>query len=376
MGREKYIKIAANILAWLGALFLLIVVVPRLLAFFAPFVVGLLLSFIGLPMVRFLEHHIKIRRKYGTMVIIIAVIALIALAVYGCGLALSVGIRSFMDYLPTLVENANAELDVAGAQLQNLLQKVPYLKNVDLQSLLEKLEQGITDYFTSPEQPVVSTISGFVSRIPDILVGVVTGFLATYYFIADHDRLKQMVKDHTSVAFHKRCQQMYEHILRAVGGYFQAQFKIMMVIYVILLAGLMLLRVKYAWLIGFGIAFLDMLPVFGTGTVLVPWAVIKLFSGNYKVALGMVLLYVITLVVHQLIQPKMVGDTVGMDTFTTIIFMYIGYKVSGVIGMILAIPLGMLLVYFYKDGGFDNIIWCFKELAGDFNRLRRIDRSK
>jgi sporulation integral membrane protein YtvI len=215
-----------------------------------------------------------------------------------------------------------------------------------------------------------------VSRIPDILVGVVTGFLATYYFIADHDRLKQMVKDHTSVAFHKRCQQMYEHILRAVGGYFQAQFKIMMVIYVILLAGLMLLRVKYAWLIGFGIAFLDMLPVFGTGTVLVPWAVIKLFSGNYKVALGMVLLYVITLVVHQLIQPKMVGDTVGMDTFTTIIFMYIGYKVSGVIGMILAIPLGMLLVYFYKDGGFDNIIWCFKELAGDFNRLRRIDRSK
>ena len=76
--------------------------------------------------------------------------------------------------------------------------------------------------------------------------------------------------------------------------------------------GLVILDVRYAWLIGFGIAFLDMLPVFGAGAVLWPWAAVKLFSGNYVVALGMMILYAVALTVHQLVQPKLVGDSVGI----------------------------------------------------------------
>lgn len=374
MGKEKYIKIAENIAVWLVGFLLLVFVLPKLMAFFAPFVVGFVLSLIGLPLVHFLEKNIKIRRKYGTVIIIVCVIALLVLACYGCGMALSIGLRSFMEYLPTLYENAIVELSLAGEHLQAFFQRIPYLKNLDLQNMVTKLGEAAGDYFTNPNQPVVTTIGDFVSRIPDILVGIIMGLLSTYYFIADHEKLKQMIKRHTSAALQNRCRQIYDHILKAVGGYFKAQLKIMMVIYVIVFAGLMILRVRYAWLIGFGIAFLDMLPVFGTGTILIPWAIIKIFSGNYTTAIGMVILYVVTLVVHQLIQPKMVGDTVGMNTFATIFFMYIGYKLAGVIGMIIAIPIGMILVFFYKDGGFDNIIWCFKELAKDFNNMRRIER--
>lgn len=374
MEKGKYIKIAANLAVWLAGFLMLIFVLPRFLSFFAPFVVGFILSLMGLPLVHFLEKNIKIRRKYSTMIIIVCVIALLVLGVYGCGLILSMGLRSFMDYLPTLYENASVELTRAGAQLQALLQRVPFLKNLDLQELAARVGEAAGEYFTSPDLPVVATIGDIVSHIPDTLVGAIMGFLSTYYFIADHDKLKQLLKKHTSVSFQNRCRQIYDHILKTVGGYFKAQLKIMVVIYGIVFAGLLLLKVRYAWLIGFGIAFLDMLPVFGTGTVLVPWAVVKIFSGNYSTAVGMLILYVVTLLVHQLIQPKMVGDTVGMNTFATLFFMYIGYKLSGVIGMIIAIPVGMLLVYFYKDGGFDTPIWCFKELAKDFNNMRRIER--
>lgn len=374
MGKEKYIKIAQNMAVWLAGLLVLVFLVPKLLKFFMPFVVGFLLSLIGLPFVRFLEKNIKIRRKYGTTIIIICVLALVVLACYGCFAILLVGLKSFMDYLPTLYENALVELSLAGEHLEAFLQRIPYLKNLDLQNMVTKLGEALSAYVTSPDQPVFSTISDFVMRIPDLLVSIIMGLLATYYFIADHDKIKQMLKDRTSPALQKRARQIYDHILKAVGGYFKAQLKIMMVIYVIVFVGLALLKVKYAWLIGFGIAFLDMLPVFGTGTVLIPWAIVKIFSGNYMAAVGMLILYVVTLVVHQLIQPKMVGDTVGMNTFATIIFMYIGYKLGGVLGMIIAIPLGMLLVFFYKDGWFDDIIWCFKELIGDFNKKRKIER--
>ena len=115
-----------------------------------------------------------------------------------------------------------------------------------------------------------------------------------------------------------------------------------------------------------------MLPVFGTGTVLCPWAVIKLFSGNYMMALGMVALYAICLVVHQILQPKLVGDSVGMDPFETLVFMYIGYRVSSVLGMIIAIPIGMILINLYKAGTFDTLVWCVKEVVNDFNEFRRV----
>ena len=140
------------------------------------------------------------------------------------------------------------------------------------------------------------------------------------------------------------------------------------VIYVILLIGLMILRVDFAWLIAFGIGFLDMLPVFGTGTVLCPWAVIKLFTGDYKMAAGMLLLYIVTLVVHQLVQPKLIGDTVGLDPFASLFFMYIGYRISSVVGMI--------LINLYEAGAFDTLVWCVREIVNDFNNFRKVDGEK
>lgn len=165
-------------------------------------------------------------------------------------------------------------------------------------------------------------------------------------------------------------------MLLAVGGYFKAQFKIMLVIYLVIMVGLMILRVNYAWLIGFGIAFLDMLPVFGTGTVLIPWAVVKIFSGNLPTAVGMLILYAVSLVVHQLIQPKLVGESVGLDPFTTLFFMFIGYKIKGVIGMIIAIPIGMILTTFYEAGAFDHQIWCIREVANDIREFCKIDTGQ
>ncbi len=160
---------------------------------------------------------------------------------------------------------------------------------------------------------------------------------------------------------------------RAVGGYFKAQFKIMGVVYVILVVGLLIMRVGYAPLVAFAVAFLDALPFFGTGTVLIPWAVIKVLSSDYEIAAGLVILYAVTQIVRQVIQPKIVGDSIGMDPLPTLIFMYIGYKVSSVLGMIIAVPVGMILINLYKAGIFDNQIRCVKELVADINKFRKFE---
>ena len=370
----KYLKIFCN-LAWaLTVLLAIVFLLPKLLVFFMPFVIGFILSLIANPLVRFLEKKLKIKRKYGTMLIIVFVIAAVVLLCYGVGMAVAVGLRGFIEYLPTMLANAGVEITAAIDRFQVMLRRIPVFQSLDMGRLGESITEALSSLMTGENSLPLTAISGFAKSLPALLVNSVMGFLATYFFIADREKLEKTVTAHLSDAFLDKTVQMYGHILKAVGGYFQAQFKIMGVIYVIITVGLMILRVKYAWLIGFGIAFLDMLPVFGTGTVLTPWAIVKFLSGNYGTAIGMLILYVIALLVHQLIQPKLIGQSVGLNTFATLFFMYVGYQYSGVLGMIIAIPVGMLLINFYKAGAFDSVIWCFQEIARDFNAFRRIQK--
>ena len=372
----KYLKIFCN-LAWaLVVLLLFLFVLPRVLVFFMPFVVGFILSLIANPMVRFLEKKIKINRKYGTMLIIVCVIAAVVLLGYGIFAGLAIGIRGFMDYLPTMSANAQTEIIAAIDSLENMMQKIPFLQNINVSELEKNVTNTLSGLVVGEDSITVTTLGGIAKSLPNMLVSSVMGLLATYFFIADRDKLAERISGHLPDSMTERTMQMYAHILKAVGGYFKAQFKIMGVIYVVITIGLILLRVKYAWLIGFGIAFLDMLPVFGTGTVLTPWAIVKFFSGNYGQAVGMLVLYVVSLLVHQLIQPKLIGESIGMNPFATLFFMYIGYQFYGVTGMIIPIPLGMLLINFYKAGAFDRVIWCFQEIARDFNEFRKISQTE
>ena len=99
----------------------------------------------------------------------------------------------------------------------------------------------------------------------------------------------------------------------------------MAVIWAILCVGLLFLEVSFAVLVAFLISFLDMLPFFGTGTALIPWAVFKLLSGDTKFAVGLIILYLVTQLVRRVIEPKMVGDSIGMDPLLTLIFMSVSY---------------------------------------------------
>lgn len=372
----KYLKILCNFAACILIFFVLVFLLPKALVFFMPFVIGFILSLIANPLVRFLEKKLKIKRKYGTFLTIVLVIALLVFACYGTCALLAAGIRGFMDYLPTMYENAGIEIAAALDQLQSLLRRIPAFTNLDMAELGVVLQDTLGSLFDDYKEPTFSAISGFATSIPDILVSVIMGLLATYFFIADRERILTACRRHIPVSIHEKSRLIYDHMLLAVGGYFKAQFKIMLVIYLVIMVGLMILRVNYAWLIGFGIAFLDMLPVFGTGTVLIPWAVVKIFSGNLPTAVGMLILYAVSLVVHQLIQPKLVGESVGLDPFTTLFFMFIGYKIKGVIGMIIAIPIGMILTTFYEAGAFDHQIWCIREVANDIREFCKIDTGQ
>lgn len=368
----KYLKIISNLVLFLVAVLIVVLIVPKVLRFFMPFVVGFVISLIVNPIVKFLDKKLRIKRKYGLLFLTAAVVGTVTFGCYVLGTMLVVETKDFIADIPAMYEATKQELGVATAQFQSLLSMLPGMQSFDFAQLEESVHSMVTD--TVDGLFTAETFSK-IGSLADVLVSTIMGILATYFFVVDRDKMIHSIKRHLPVGFYENVVKVYGEILRSIVGYFKAQFQIMGVIFIIVAIGLFLLDVKRVWLIALGIAALDLLPVFGTGTVLIPWAIIKIFSGDFSIALGMLIIYVIALVVHQMLQPKLVGDAVGLNVFATLVYMYIGYKFGGVLGMMIAVPAGMVAESFYKAGAFDRFIWCVKELGRGIAEFCHIDKD-
>lgn len=368
----KYLKIFSNIFVTLLVFLCFIFVVPKLIIFFMPFVIGFLFSLIANPLVKFLEKHVKIKRKYGSVITIVLAISLIVMLCFGIISVLRVGLSSFASNLPEMIKGANDEISSAIDDFQTILNNLPFVNDVDLSELSENVSEYFSDFLTDTDGGSFSAIKNTAMKIPNMVVEFIIFLLATYFFIADKEKLIMFYKKHFPESMQKQVTTIYRQTILVVAGYFKAQFKIMFIIYIELVIGLLILQIKYSWLIGLGIAFLDMLPIFGTGTVLIPWAVIKLLTGDFAMAIGMLAIYAIAFVLHQMLQPKLIGDSVGMNPFLALFIMYIGYRIYDLLGMIIAIPIGMILINLGKSGVFDNFVKNIKILINDFNNFRKL----
>lgn len=368
----KYLKLLVNILLFLFMLVVFVYILPRVLWFFMPFVIGWILSVIANPLVKFLEKRVKLLRKHSSMLIIIAVLALIFIGGYFAIAKLGGEAISLLNNLPQIYENTSQEFDGVGDNLQVAIDRLP----INIQRQILKVQNDFSSYIGSMVgefgKPTVEAASNFAKNLPSRLISIIMTILSAYFFIADRDKIIDFVDAHTPYSIKKNIMTVLHDFRHAVGGYFKAQFKIMFIVGVILFLGFSILRIEYAILLALLIAFLDFLPFFGTGTALIPWAVVKFLTSDYQTAVGLLVIYGVSQLVRQLIQPKIVGDSMGLNPLLTLVFMYIGYKVKGVLGMIVAVPVGMIFINLYSNGIFDNIIQSVKEILKDINNFRKM----
>ena len=212
----------------------------------------------------------------------------------------------------------------------------------------------------------VEVIGSVASNVTNGLIGIVVMILSAYFFIAEKDRMgEEMERLLPEGAIHT-VTNVKNRLVSALGGFMKAQFKIMFIIFVILLIGLMILRSPYALLFALLIAFLDLLPILGTGTILIPWAVISFLNGNIRQTIFLIILYVICLLARQMLQPKIIGESLGLGTLPTLVLIYVGYKLSGMKGMILALLIGVIFITLFRIGLFDNKIHRINTLVDQY----------
>ncbi|HJC64499.1 MAG TPA: sporulation integral membrane protein YtvI [Candidatus Blautia merdavium] len=375
----KWKKYAKGILSFLITVVLVILGIVlgiQFLKFFMPFVIGWFIALIANPLVRILERKLKVARKHTSVLLIIGVLAALVGAFYLVGSKTAKEVGILIEQAPEIYSSVREDFQNAGKNLDKLLDELPQSVQESVDDFEKSIGEFTGDAVGKLSQITVNQAGDIAKSLPNILISIIFSVLSAYFFIADRDRILEFGRANTPQIIQEKWKMFSDSLKGVFGGYFKAQFKIMGVIALILFAGFLILGVKFAIVVAILIAFLDMLPFFGTGTALIPWAVFQLFSGDVRLAVGLVILYLVTQLVRRIIEPKLVGDSIGVNPLLTLIFMYIGYRISGVLGMILAVPIGAIVINFYKAGIFDGPINGLKEAADDFIKwLYRDERT-
>lgn len=367
---RPYWKVIVSLAVSLIGTILFIYVGYRLLAFFMPFVIGWFLAYVASPLVNWLEKRVRIVKKLGSALIIILVLAGVGLLCYFLGSKLWQEIRALIENMPGIYRDLESGFYTVGENLEGIFEMLPEEVQEGWQTMISNLDQTMGNLIGRISEPTMAAAGNFAKRIPSIFIGTIVTFISSYFFIAEREEVIIWAKKVAPDPLVERMSMVMDNLKYAVGGYFKAQFKIMIVVCLILIVGFVILDVHFYFLLAILIALLDFLPFFGTGTALIPWGLYKLIVGDYKMVIGLVILYGVTQLVRQLIQPKLVGDSMGLKPLLTLVFLYAGYKIGGVIAMIFAVPIGMILMNLYKAGAFDYILDDVKILMEGLLKLR------
>ncbi|MEF9941670.1 MAG: sporulation integral membrane protein YtvI [Lachnospiraceae bacterium] len=349
---------------------LFVLIGAKMLLYFVPFVIGWFIAFVANPLVCWLEKRLKIVKKLSSAVIIVIVLGGIIAIFYFAGSKLAIEIGSLISNVPELYQELETGLVQVGHSLQNLFNLLPTGVQEGWNTIVTNLDSQVGKVIGNMSEPTVIAAGHFAKKIPSILIGTIVTIISAYFFIAQREDVIVWSKSITPQPIQKRMTMVIDNMKYAVGGYFKAQFKIMLVVFAILLIGFGVMNVRYAVLLAILIAMLDFLPFFGTGAVMIPWVLYKVLVTNYKAAIGLFVIYAITQLVRQSIQPKLVGDCVGINPLLTLFLLYIGYKVGSVLGMIFAVPIGIIVINMYKAGAFDYILDDIKILIEGLMSLR------
>ena len=350
-----------------------------LLSLFSPFVFALVLAWLLNPAVRWLQRRTKISRKVISMVLVILVFAVIGGVLFGLGWMAVDQVRSLFDNRQTVLDSA----------LSGLLEVVN-----DVQRWLAGLNGVVPDEVITTSEDLIDTlvdwvqeldISGWLTQmagrapsmaasVSGFAVALVVFMMASYFITSDYPRLRFEFSDRVPMMARDFCRSVKDIFMSAFGGYIKSQLILSLGVFIILAIGFFFMHQPYSLLLALGLAVLDFIPILGAGTVLVPWAVIDMVLGQYGEAAGLMTVWGVIVVFRRFAEPKILGDQTGLSPILSLVGIYAGMKMGGVLGMVVGPLLLLVFINLAKLGIFRPVMSDISMAAGDINAILRSGR--
>ncbi|WP_017727167.1 sporulation integral membrane protein YtvI [Halalkalibacterium ligniniphilum] len=342
--KRNLLIVMSVILLLLIAFFIIPVSVPLILAFFT----ALALS----PVVKALQRRTKIKRHAAVMIVFTIFVCFIAYSgYYLTTMTITQGVQ-FVENLPKYINDVNRawlnfQRDLAN-QYEDLPPEVVREINLQVTSMLNSLRENITD------RNIIADITSFISRIPGYLVTFLVYLIALFLFLLDLPRLKDKTYSYLSEKTQDKVNFMTSRLSYVIFGFLKAQFFVSIIIFIASLIGLLLIVPEVALLMAFIIWVIDFIPLIGSIVILAPWAIFKLISGDIATGTQLFILAAVLLVIRRTVEPKVMGQQIGLSPLATLIAMYIGVMLFGVMGFVIG-PLLVIAFTSAKEAGIIKI---------------------
>lgn len=329
---------------WLILVFLLFILAGKLFMFYVPFLIAYIISVMVEPLIKWLHKKTNLSRKTSSIFVLVTVFAsLIGFLVWG--------IFTLISESTNLLGALNTYFEKAVEWVNWLLQKVDMDKLPLSNDIKELIQSTSSDIFNQVIDFIKNTLTNLLEglkSVPTIVIYAVITILATYFITSDKIYIWDRMEHHIPKKILGKISTKVEKIIKSLSGYLKAEIKLIGISFVIVLMGLnifylMGMNVGYPLLMALFVGFVDALPILGSGTVMVPWSIILFLNKEYSVGCSILGLYIFVSAVRQFLEPKIVSSKIGVHPLFTLIAMYTGFKLIGVIGMLIG-PIVLIIL--------------------------------
>ncbi|MEG1862189.1 MAG: sporulation integral membrane protein YtvI [Oscillospiraceae bacterium] len=321
------------------------------LAWLSPFVIAFLVAFALKPVINRLHIITKLRRSFTAIICVASFYLVTVLLLSLAGFQIFMLVKNIFYILPQFYAvEVEPELIIFLERLQKAILNIdPGLEAV-IDDFIFQFSENIGASVSKLSIGVLTKLSGVIAKAPGMLVKTMITIIASFFIAVDYYDITYFIARQLNLAQRQLLYEVEEYTKSALIKYAKSYSLIVAITFSELFVGLFLLGVKKAWLIALLIAIFDILPILGTGGVLIPWAIVSLFVGDTAFGIGVIMLYLIITVIRNTIEPKIIGKQVGLHPVVTLLAMFIGTKLFGMLGLFL-LPVSIAILKQLNDAG-------------------------
>ena len=362
----------------LGGAALVVWVGLPLASLLSPFLFALVLAWVLNPAVRWLQRRTNASRKAVSMVLVVLVFAVIGGVLFGLGWIAVDQVRSLFDNRQSLLDELLGGLvsvvNSVSGWLGGLVPQGVLTTSEDLVDAFVGWVQGLD--FSGWLTEMAGQAPSMVTSVSNFAVALVVFMMGSYFITGDYPRLRFELADRVPMVARDFCRLVKDIFMSAFGGYVKSQLILSAGVFMILTIGFLLMRQPYGLLLAFGLAVLDFIPIIGSGTMMVPWAVVDMVLGNYGEAAALMSVWGVIALFRRFAEPKILGDQTGLSPILSLVGIYVGMKLGGVLGMVVGPLLLLVCINLAKLGIFRPVLDDLALAARDIDAILRSGRKR
>ena len=362
----------------LGGAALVVWVGLPLASLLSPFLFALVLAWVLNPAVRWLQRRTNASRKAVSMVLVVLVFAVIGGVLFGLGWIAVDQVRSLFDNRQSLLDELLGGLvsvvNSVSGWLGGLVPQGVLTTSEDLVDAFVGWVQGLD--FSGWLTEMAGQAPSMVTSVSNFAVALVVFMMGSYFITGDYPRLRFELADRVPMVARDFCRSVKDIFMSAFGGYVKSQLILSAGVFMILTIGFLLMRQPYGLLLAFGLAVLDFIPIIGSGTMMVPWAVVDMVLGNYGEAAALMSVWGVIALFRRFAEPKILGDQTGLSPILSLVGIYVGMKLGGVLGMVVGPLLLLVCINLAKLGIFRPVLDDLALAARDIDAILRSGRKR